>query len=139
MSNDELGEVGTLPAKSTPGKLYKPKASGPMSLMAGAITRSKPDLAIPAPDVLSHEKWWPVRMLRNYRPVGDYMLGIEAEGEDPVFEAPADEPKAGDEGFEDYNPGLERQVKIGQLIQLRLSEARAVIGREIAERADAIN
>jgi hypothetical protein len=72
-------------------------------------------------------------MMRHYRPVGDYQIGVEDE-DGAVLEW-RDRPEL--EG--DANPGLEHQVKEGMLVNLRKSEAQIVYKAGIADRADEFN
>lgn len=131
-------EIAPLPAKTRPGldldKVFIPgRNSGKVAPAENAPRFSRPDLSIPAEDELSKEDWFPVRMLRHYRPKGDYQIADEDEEGNVVDwrERPELE--------EEDNPGLEWQVKEGMLVHLRKTEARVVIKAEIADRADPID
>lgn len=75
---------------------------------------------VPAPD----EKLFPVRLLRNYRPATDRWYPILSDGR--VGARPA------------LDDGMTPKVPAGYFVVLPLSEAKQLIKRGIAERADAI-
>ena len=134
-----MQEVGTLPPKTKPGldldQVFKP-GKAVLNVPPGSFKASKPDLTIPPKAELAKEEFFPVRMLRHYRPVGDYETAIEDEDGNPTeWRGMPEEGKAED----GWNPGLELQVKEGQLVRLRKSEAKVVIKAEIADRADPID
>lgn len=70
-------------------------------------------------------KTFPVRLLKNYRPAGRFeILDVEGNWQGP----PAVE------GGQDI--GLTHKMKAGQTIKLPLAEAKNLIAKRIAERAD---
>lgn len=135
MSDDD---VMTLPPKDKAGlaleKVFHPGQNlGAVQPAPNAPHISGPDLILPPAEKLAAEEWRPVRMLKHYRPVGDFQIAREDEtGE--VLEW-RDRPEL----TEESNPGLEWQVKEGWLVHIRKTEAQTIVRAGIAERADPFN
>lgn len=129
--------IGTLPQKTRPGldlnQVFTPGKNIPAMPAPNAPRMSGPDLRLPTEAELSTEDYFPVRMLRHYRPVGDYQIALE-DDEGNVLEwrnRPVLE--------EEANPGLEHQVKEGMLVHIRKTEAKTIMKAGIADRADPID
>lgn len=77
-----------------------------------------------APEAKKPEgKTFPVKLLKNYRPVGDFLIE-EGEGEGKDLREPTGEEIA--------------KVPAGAVIHLPIEEAKSTVGKKIAERNDAI-
>lgn len=72
-----------------------------------------------APEKKSESKTFPVKLLKHYRPVGDFLV----EGKDELREPTAEELL---------------KVPAGTVIHLPVEEARDIVGKKIADRNDAI-
>jgi hypothetical protein len=75
-------------------------------------------LAGPAPE--PEKKLFPVRLVKNYRPIGDFFI-LDDEGD---YREPTDEER--------------QKVAAGNSIKLPVHEAQSVIDKEIAKRNDPI-
>lgn len=134
---EALEEVGTLGPKDRPGKLFKPSWNATAKPAPGADKVSRPDLKFPPADVLKTDKLFPVRLIKGYRPMSDRAeIGTVIEQEDgteAISYAPIDDEslRSGD--------GLALKIAAGSHARLPLSEAKEIIRRGIAERADAID
>lgn len=69
------------------------------------------------------EKTFPVKLAKNYRPVGEFMVEEAAEGKTDLREPTAIE--------------LEK-VQAGTVIHIGMDEAKAIIAKKIGERNDPI-
>ncbi len=136
-------EVGTLGPKDTAGigKDYlRGKTWNATAKPAkGAPVVSVPDLSLPKTEDLEAEKLFPVRMLRGYRPATlHFTVGHYAQDEkgndtgEPIFLPP--EPIDADQ-----DAGMELKIAAGSLAMIPVTEAKAIIKKGIAERADAID
>lgn len=138
--NDD--EIGTLGPKDVQGidKDYlraKTNKGGTVVQPApGAPLYSKPDIQLPTEELLK-EKLFPVRMLRGYRPkTSHFQLGDETRNDNgdvtgiEYHDAP-DVP-------EDQDAGSLLKIVAGRMAMLPISEAREIIRRGIADRADDI-
>ncbi|WP_104662847.1 hypothetical protein [Ensifer adhaerens] len=67
----------------------------------------------------TEDKTFPVKLLKNYRPLGDFLI----EGDDELREPTGDE---------------RAKVKAGAVIHLPIDEARDIVSKKIADRNDAI-
>lgn len=73
-----------------------------------------------APDAKKAEsKTFPVKLLKNYRPVGEFLIEEGGELREPTGEEIA-------------------KVPAGSVVHLPIDEARDVVGKKIADRNDAI-
>lgn len=137
-------EVGTLGPKDTAGidKGYlRGKTWNATAKPAkGAPVVSVPDLKLPDAEALETEKLFPVRMLRGYRPATTHFtVGHFAQDDkgnevgEPIFLAP--------EPFDEtiMDAGMELKIAAGKLAMIPVTEAKAIIKKGIAERADAID
>lgn len=141
MAEDEVGTLGPKDVAGI-GKDYlvaKANRTVTVAPAPGAPKVSKPDLQLPDPEALEKEKLFPVKLLRGYRPrsthfmVGHYKLDDDgAELAEVEYEEPMEVPVGMDEGHM-------LKLKAGSPAMLPVTEAREVIRKGIAERADAIN
>lgn len=68
---------------------------------------------------VTEKKFFPVRLLKNYRPIGEFVIEDEGEHRKP-------------------NGGEIEKMKAGSCILLPIDEARAIIEKKIGDRNDAI-
>lgn len=73
------------------------------------------------------EKFFPVRLFQHYRPLGDYRI-VQESG---AMIAPDTVP-------EDQDAGLISKLRKGEVYGLPIGEAKTLIAKGIAERADAL-
>jgi len=77
-------------------------------------------------------EFFPVKVLRNYRPMGDYRIITEDEiTKERTYHEPPDL-------NEDQDEGIELQLRAGQMGGVPVDEAKRMISLGIAERADEI-
>lgn len=76
--------------------------------------------------------FFPVKVLRNYRPIGDYRIITEDEiTKERTYHEPP-------ELNADQDEGIELQLRAGQMGGVPVDEAKRMISLGIAERADEI-
>lgn len=140
--NDEIGHLGPKDWQGVDKKfLSRSKVvNAPARPLKGAPLKSKPDLPAISDAALKEDKLFPVKILKNYRPMSlRYQYADVPRDEDgnQVGDLVYKDPMSLEECHaQNMDEGMVYQIPEETYAMLPISEAREVIKRGIAERND---
>lgn len=108
--------------------------------------KEEPMASEPAAPAQPSEKMFPVKLLKNYRPAGDYQVVGYQRKEERVKDSAGRETVVQEAAFMEgemappplAGVGFDTKIWAETVVRLPVNEAKTLVGKKLAERADAI-